>query len=97
MSNYGRLEMNLRDWTDRLSAEEISRMFRGAPDRSQSDSLLGSLALLGAGALIGATVALFLAPKPGAELRDGLRDQLRSTGEALAGVVGVRRAKHREG
>jgi hypothetical protein len=86
--------MNLRDWTDRLSAEEIARLFRGEP---KSDSLLGSLALLGAGALIGATVALFLAPKPGAELRDGLRDQLRSTGETLASVVGVGKAKPREG
>jgi hypothetical protein len=89
--------MNLRDWTDRLSAEEIARLFRAEPNRSQSDSLLGSLALLGAGALIGATVALFLAPKPGAELRDGLRDQLRSTGETLASAIGVRGAKPREG
>jgi gas vesicle protein len=54
------------------------------------------LALLGAGALIGATVALFLAPKPGAKLREELRDQLRSTGETLAEAVGARTANTRE-
>jgi hypothetical protein len=90
-------KMNLRDFTDRLSTHELARLFRAEPDRSQSESLLGSLALLGAGALIGAAVALFLAPKPGAELREELRDQLRSTGETLASVAGVRTAKPHEG
>ncbi len=88
--------MNLRDLTDRLSAQDLAGLFRAEPERSPSESLLGSLALLGAGALIGATVALFLAPKPGAELREDLRDHLRSTGETLAGVVGGGTAKPRE-
>jgi len=86
--------MNLRDLTDRLSPQELARLFRAEP--SPSDSLLSSLALLGAGALIGATVALFLAPKPGAQLREELRDHLRSTGETLAEAVGARTAKARE-
>jgi hypothetical protein len=81
--------VNLRDLTDRLSARDLAGLFRGEPEHSRSESLLGSLALLGAGALIGATVALFLAPKPGAELREDLRDQLRSTGEKIAGAVGI--------
>jgi gas vesicle protein len=54
------------------------------------------LALLGAGALIGAAVALFLAPKPGAELREELRDNLRSAGETLADAVGSRTTKPRD-
>jgi YtxH-like protein len=88
--------MNLRDLTDRLSTQDLARLFRVEPDRSQSESLLGSLALLGAGALIGATVALFLAPKPGAQFREELREQLRSTGEKIASVVGARPGKPRE-
>lgn len=88
--------MNLRDLTDHLSAQDLARLFRAEPDRSASESLLGSLALLGAGALIGATVALFLAPKSGAELREELRDNLRSTGETLADAVGARPAKSSE-
>lgn len=88
--------MNLRDLTDHLSAQELAKLFRSEPERSQSESLLGSLALFSAGALIGATVALFLAPKPGTELRDELQDQIRSTGEKIAGVVGARTAKPRE-
>jgi hypothetical protein len=79
--------MNLRDLTDRLAPQELARRFR--PEPSPSESLLSSLALLGAGALIGATVALFLAPKPGAKLREELRDHLRSAGETLAEAVGV--------
>jgi hypothetical protein len=88
--------MNLRDLTDRLSAQDLARLFRAQPERSSSESLLGSLALLGAGTLIGATVALFLAPKPGAELREELRDHLRSTGETLAAAVGAGPTKPRE-
>jgi hypothetical protein len=81
--------MNLSDFTDRLSTEELAKLFRPEPERSRSESLLGSLALLGAGALVGATVALFLAPKPGAQLREEVGDQLRSTGEKIAGAVGA--------
>ena len=86
--------MNLRDWTDRLSPQELARLFRAEP--TLSESLLSSLALLGAGALIGATVALFLAPKRGAELRDELRDHLRAAGETIADAVGSRAPKSRE-
>jgi hypothetical protein len=81
--------MKLSDLTDRFSTEELAKLFRPEPERSQSEGLLGSLALLGAGALVGATVALFLAPKPGAQLREEVGDQLRSTGEKIAEAVGA--------
>jgi hypothetical protein len=81
--------MNLSDLTDRFSAEALAKLFRPEPERSQSEALLGSLALLGAGALVGATVALFLAPKPGAQLRTEVGDQIRSTGEKIADAVGA--------
>ena len=81
--------MNLRDLTDCLSPKELAKLIRLEPRRSQPESLLGSLALLGAGALIGAAVALFLAPKSGAELRHDVADQLRSTGEKIGEAVGT--------
>jgi hypothetical protein len=86
--------MNFRDLTDRLSPQELARLFRGEP--SPLESLFSSLALLGVGALIGATVALFLAPRPGAELREKLRGHLRSAGETLAEAVDSSPAKPRD-
>jgi hypothetical protein len=79
--------MNLRDFTDQLPTQEFAKLLRLEPQRSQTESMLGSLALLGAGALVGATVALFLAPKRGAELRHDVRDQLRSTAGKIAEAV----------
>jgi hypothetical protein len=79
--------MNLQDVTDRLSVEDFIKLFRSEPDRWRTESLLGSLALLGAGALIGAAMALFFAPKPGAELRHDIRDQLRAAGDKVSESV----------
>jgi hypothetical protein len=78
--------MNLQDITDRLSPQDFVKLFRSQPDRSES--FLGSLALLGTGALIGATVALFFAPRPGAELRHDVGDQLRAAGDKVAETIG---------
>jgi hypothetical protein len=79
--------MNLQDVTNRLSAEDFVKLFRPEPDRWLTESLLGSLALVGAGALIGAALALFFAPKPGAELRHDIADQLRAAGDKVSEAV----------
>jgi YtxH-like protein len=81
--------MNLHDLTDRLSLQELAKLIQLEPRRSQPESLLGSVALFGTGALIGAAVALFLAPKSGAELRHDVADQLRSSGEKIGEAVGT--------
>ena len=44
--------------------------------RTASDKLLPSLALFGAGLLLGVGLGLMLAPKPGAELRTDLRKKM---------------------
>lgn len=44
--------------------------------RSSVDRMLPGLALFGAGVLLGVGLGLMLAPKPGRELRDDLRDRL---------------------
>ena len=45
--------MNLQDITNNLSPQEIAKLFRSEPSLWRTESLSGSLALLGAGALIG--------------------------------------------
>jgi hypothetical protein len=74
--------MNLQDVMDRVSTQDFGGLFKSQPDRSES--LLGSLALLGAGALIGAVVALLFAPKAGSELRHDVGDKLRAAGDQVA-------------
>jgi uncharacterized membrane protein YebE (DUF533 family) len=73
--------MNLQDITNQLSPQEIAKLFRSEPSFRRTESLTSSLALVGAGALIGATVALFLAPKSGAELRQDVADQFSAMGD----------------
>jgi hypothetical protein len=81
--------MNLQDIANRLSPQDIAKLFRSEPSYWRTESLSASLALLGAGALIGATVALFLAPKSGAELREDVSDQLHAVGDKVAEATGA--------
>jgi YtxH-like protein len=81
------MEMNLQDISNNLSLQDLAKLFRSEPDHWHTESLFGSLALLGAGALIGATVALFFAPKSGAELRRDVGDQLRTAGDKVSASV----------
>jgi hypothetical protein len=81
------MEMNLQDISNNLSLQDLAKLFRSEPDHWHTESLFGSLALLGAGALIGATVALFFAPKSGAELRRDVSDQLRTAGDKVSESV----------
>jgi len=81
------MENKKMDWQDivkNLSPQEIAKLFRSQPSSwHTTESLSGSLALLGAGALIGATIALFLAPKSGAELRQDVSDQMRAASDKV--------------
>jgi hypothetical protein len=80
--------MNFQDITNKLSSQDIAKLFRSEPVYWRADSLSGCLALLGAGALIGATVALFLAPKSGAELRQDIADQFHAMGDDATEAMG---------
>jgi len=51
--------------------------------RSTAADWVVPLTALGVGLLVGAGLGLLLAPKTGAELRDDLRDRLRSAQDAL--------------
>jgi hypothetical protein len=81
--------MNWKDITNNLSSQEIAKLFRSEPSSWRTESFSGSLALLGAGALIGAAVALFFAPKSGAELRQDVADQLSAIGDKVTENTGA--------
>lgn len=73
------------------SAEEIIRAL-GLHQRRSADDVLSPLVFLGAGMLIGAGLALLLAPSSGQELRDGLgaqvselRDRVMHSGQTKSG------------
>jgi len=55
----------------------------GLQRSGSNDWVAPALTALGVGLLVGAGLGLLLAPKPGAELRDDLRDRLRSAQDAL--------------
>ena len=54
----------------------------GLQRASSTDWVAPALTALGVGLLVGVGVGLLLAPKPGAELRNDLRDKLRSAQDA---------------
>ena len=76
--------MKLRDITD-IDKEDILGAL-GLQTRSSTTSwVLGTLGLFGLGMVIGAGVALMLAPKPGIELRRDLEGRIRNVRERVTG------------
>ena len=79
--------MKLHDLKD-MDKDDLLGLIGLQTKRSFTNELLGSLGTFGIGLLVGAGVALLLAPKPGRELRHDLRAKLqRGKGEASEGTV----------
>jgi hypothetical protein len=76
--------MKLRDITD-LDKEDILGAMGLQTKSSTASWVLGTLGLFGLGMVIGAGVALMLAPKPGIELRRDLEGRLRNVRERVTG------------
>jgi hypothetical protein len=57
----------------------------GLQRRGNADWMVPTLTALGVGLLVGAGLGLLLAPKPGSELRNDLRDRLQGGLDALPG------------
>lgn len=55
--------------------------------QSSASWLLGSLGLFGLGMVVGAGVALLVAPKPGAELRRDLEGRIKTVRERVASAT----------
>ena len=84
--------MNLKDLRKLkdFDKDDILDMF-GLETRSSTAAwMAGALGTFGVGMLVGAGVALLLAPKPGRELREDLRGRLRRVpGEAADTLEGM--------
>lgn len=63
-----------------LSKEDVLGALGLASKRSSSAALVESLAIFGVGVLVGASVALMMAPKTGRELREDLASRVRRSG-----------------
>jgi hypothetical protein len=63
---------NLKD----MDKDDVLGLLGLSPARSTSGHLAEALGIFGVGLLVGAGVALLLAPKPGQELRDELRARI---------------------
>lgn len=78
--------MNLKDLRN-LDKDEILGMLGLETKTSTGAWLAGSLGTFGVGLLVGAGIALMLAPKPGRELREDIRDRLRRAPDDLDDAV----------
>lgn len=74
--------MNVRALKD-LDKDEILSMLGLQSKETTSDWVVNSLGPFGVGLLIGAGLALLLAPKAGSELREDLREKLGKLGSAV--------------
>ena len=79
--------MKLRDIKD-MDKDDVLELLGLETRASVPSRIAGVLGTFGVGLLVGAGVALLLAPKPGVELRQDLRSKLRRNGtrEAEIGV-----------
>ncbi len=73
-----------------LSLKDLKRIDRddlldlvGLQRQSSGDWVAPALTALGVGMLVGVGIGLLLAPKPGSELRNDLKDKLRSAQDSL--------------
>jgi hypothetical protein len=79
--------MKLRDLTD-IEKDDILGALGLQTKSSTTSWVLGTLGLFGLGMVIGAGVALMVAPKPGSELRRDLEGRLKSVRDRVAGGNG---------
>jgi hypothetical protein len=68
--------MKLRDLRD-MDKDDFLGLVGLQTKRSFTSELLGTMGTFGIGLLVGAGIALMLAPKPGRELRQDIRAKLR--------------------
>jgi hypothetical protein len=80
------LKKNLPD----MDKDDLLELVGLESRRTTTEKLLPSLALFGAGVLLGVGLGMMLAPKPGRELRSDLRSRLgRGANGALAQAPGA--------
>jgi gas vesicle protein len=78
--------MNLKDVRN-MDKDDLLGLLGLETKSSTGAWLAGALGTFGVGLLVGAGIGLMLAPKPGRELREDIRDRLRRAPEALDEAV----------
>jgi gas vesicle protein len=84
--------MKFSDVSD-LSKEDVLSALGLSIKPSTSERVFGSLGLIGLGAVVGAGVALLLAPSSGQELRADLGDKIRRYTPDVAKGIGDRNGR----
>jgi YtxH-like protein len=80
--------MNFKDLRN-LDKDDLLGLMGLETKHSTASDLAGTLGTFGVGLLVGAGIALLLAPKPGHELREDIRDKLRrSPDESIPSALG---------
>jgi len=79
--------MKLRDLTD-FDKDDILGALGLQSKQSASAWAFGTFSLFGLGVLVGAGVALLLAPKPGSELRRDLGDRVKTVRDQVGAKLG---------
>jgi gas vesicle protein len=80
--------MNFKDLRN-LDKDDLLGLMGLETKHSTASYLAGTLGTFGVGLLVGAGIALLLAPKPGHELREDIRDKLRrSPDESIPSALG---------
>ena len=80
--------MNFKDLRN-LDKDDLLGMMGLETKHSTAGALAGTLGTFGVGLLVGAGIALLLAPKPGNELREDIREKLRrSPDESIPSALG---------
>jgi hypothetical protein len=82
--------MNLKTLKN-MDKEDILGLLGLETKASTGGWLASTLGTFGLGILVGAGVALMLAPKPGRELRGAIRNRLRRAPDDLGDAIGVGR------
>jgi hypothetical protein len=80
--------MKLRDIKD-ISKDDVLGVLGLETKPSTTSHVAALLGIFGAGLLVGAGIALLVAPKPGRELREDIRARLRPNGKIEELEVGV--------
>lgn len=80
--------MNFKDLRN-LDKDDLLGMMGLETKHSTAGNLAGTLGTFGVGLLVGAGIALLLAPKPGNELREDIREKLRrSPADSITSALG---------
>jgi len=80
--------MNFKDLRN-LDKDDLLGMMGLETKHSTAGNLAGTLGTFGVGLLVGAGIALLLAPKPGNELREDIREKLRrSPADSIPSALG---------